>query len=116
VWEEGWENKGKLPLKVKKKKKNESVITFSEFVLNEGLITLTGRVDVSEDSIQLKINGLQEWFDAHQEEDYCYTHLYGHFDWRVNRDTIEKDVRDAARLATLNEQYEDEGGDRIQWK
>lgn len=32
IWEEGWENKGKLP---KKKKMNENVITFSEFINEE---------------------------------------------------------------------------------
>jgi predicted Zn-ribbon and HTH transcriptional regulator len=38
IWEEGWENKGKLPKKVKKKKKNENtIILFTEF-LNEGVV------------------------------------------------------------------------------
>ena len=34
IWESGWENKGKLPKKVKKNKNENSVISFTEF-LNE---------------------------------------------------------------------------------
>jgi len=39
VWEPGWENKGKLPKRVKKKKKNkrinEQVLTFEQFINEE---------------------------------------------------------------------------------
>jgi hypothetical protein len=102
VWHEGWENKGKLPKKVrkKKKKKYESIVTFSDYLLNEGLITVTGRVDVPEENIIEKIETVEKWFKYHQDDDHCYIQLFGHPDWRINRDRIEEDIRAAARMAT----------------
>ena len=31
VWESGWENKGKLPIRIKRKKKVNECLSFSEF-------------------------------------------------------------------------------------
>ena len=92
-----------LPEKVRKrknKKKYESVVTFSDYLTNEDLITLRGRVDVPEEDIQDVIDKVTKWFDNHPDRDDCYVGIFGHDAWKIEKDRIEADVRAAARLAT----------------
>lgn len=104
VWEEGWENKGKLPEKVRKRKKisrkTESIISFTDYVMNEGLITIRGRVDVPEEDVQEVIDKVKSWFEKNPDRTDCYVGIFGHNDWKVEKSRIEEDVRAAARLAT----------------
>jgi len=99
IWEEGWENKGKLPKK--KKKKNESnVITFSNF-LNEATLTLTKheKIDVPEEDILDIIKSVKSWFEKNPDRESCIAGIFGYASWNIYRESIEKDIRDCANVA-----------------
>jgi hypothetical protein len=93
-----------LPDKVKKRKKNmkkyENVVLFTEYVVNEALLTLNKRHDVPEEDIQDVIDKVSSWFDENPNRTDCYVGIFGHNAWKIEKHRIEEDVRAASRLAT----------------
>lgn len=89
-----------LPEKVKNEKmKNESIITFSEYLNEEIGITLRRKIEVPEKDIIEVIEAVENWLSKNPNRDSLTAGIFGHEDWKINRDSVEKDVRNAAESA-----------------
>lgn len=92
-----------LPEKVKKKKKKktneEKVISFTEFLNEETLLTLRAKVNVPEEDIQETIEAVKNWLEKNPNRKSLTAGIFGHRAWEINKDSIEEDVRAAASQA-----------------
>lgn len=61
------------------------------------------RVDVPEEDIVDCVNKINTWFESNPERTDCRVGLFGHKAYLINRDSVEKDVREYAKTATKYE-------------
>ena len=88
----------KIYNKYKNKLKHMNIKKFSE--LNEEItLTISKRVEVPEKDITEAIEAIKNWFDKNTSRDICKPSMFGHDIWKVNRKSIDKDVRECAKNA-----------------
>lgn len=72
---------------------------FNNKINEEITLTISKKVEVPEKDITDAITAIKGWFDKNPDKEICRPQMFGHNTWDVNRDSIEKDVRESAKNA-----------------
>lgn len=75
----------------------KTIKTFHQY--NEEMITLRKKVDVPEEDIIETIKSVKNWLDKNPDRNSLTAGIFGHQSWKINKNSIEKDIRDAASNA-----------------
>ena len=73
------------------------VFDFREFI-NE-MILVRKKVEVPEPDIEEVIKSVKTWFEKNPTKDICRPSIFGHYICDIHKETMEKDIREAAKKA-----------------
>jgi len=90
--------------------------TFGEY--NEEVdFSIRKKVDIPEKDILETIDAIKNWLDKNPNKNSLTAGIFGHQAWKINRKSIEKDIREAASKAyPYKKQNEDLDFDDMEWE